>query len=777
MNYIKILGASGSKSKHLNTTSFQIYKDIVVDAGNILNGMGNDAQYVDHIFLTHSHADHITDLPFVIETFFEIRETPLTIYALKETIEVIKKHSFNDAIWPDFTKIRLPKTNEYSLILKEIQIDEIIQIHEYTIRAIPAVHIKGACGFVITKKNDSFIISGDTYKNPRIWEEINKNPNIKAILLECSFPDKHDELAKITNHLTPKLISEELKTLNRTDISIFLYHLKPIFLKELKRDIKKHGILDFGGKILEENDVIHIDKGTIESNLITDHKFEEIMKINQELSSEHDREKLLENILTLTKKLTSSDAGTLYIKSKDEQSLEFKVVQNDELNIKMGGTKNNLDWPSLSIYMDDNSLNKGMVAVVSCNEKRIINIPDVYETSKYKFDGTKEFDKNTGYRSKSMLVIPLINHENEVIGVLQLINKKKDGEIINFDKLDEKIIKSLASQAAMALTNMNLISSLEDFINAFVSTIAKAIDAKSPYTSDHIVKVEKIALLLAKAIHSDKTIYKDIKYTKNDYKQIALAAWMHDIGKISMPEHIIDKATKLEKIFDRIELIEQRIELIKKDTEIKFLKKEISSDIYESTILELTEIFQFIKRINIGAEFMEEEDIKKLENISKMTYYKNGIETTLLSQDEFTNLSIKKGTLTRNDIDIIRNHAQLSLDMISELPFPKKYKDVLNIACNHHEKLNGTGYPRGLNASQITLEDRIMILADIFEALTASERPYKEAMKLSTVKEILTSMTNRGELDKELIEFFFNHKIFQKYAKEELQKNQLDLIN
>jgi HD-GYP domain-containing protein (c-di-GMP phosphodiesterase class II)/ribonuclease BN (tRNA processing enzyme) len=777
MNYIKILGASGSKSKHLNTTSFQIYKDIVVDAGNILNGMGNDAQYVDHIFLTHSHADHITDLPFVIETFFEIRETPLTIYALKETIEVIKKHSFNDAIWPDFTKIRLPKTNEYSLILKEIQIDEIIQIHEYTIRAIPAVHIKGACGFVITKKNDSFIISGDTYKNPRIWEEINKNPNIKAILLECSFPDKHDELAKITNHLTPKLISEELKTLNRTDISIFLYHLKPIFLKELKRDIKKHGILDFGGKILEENDVIHIDKGTIESNLITDHKFEEIMKINQELSSEHDREKLLENILTLTKKLTSSDAGTLYIKSKDEQSLEFKVVQNDELNIKMGGTKNNLDWPSLPIYMDDDSLNNGMVAVVSCNEKRIINIPDVYETSKYKFDGTKEFDKNTGYRSKSMLVIPLINHENEVIGVLQLINKKKDGEIINFDKLDEKIIKSLASQAAMALTNMNLISSLEDFINAFVSTIAKAIDAKSPYTSDHIVKVEKIALLLAKAIHSDKTIYKDIKYTKNDYKQIALAAWMHDIGKISMPEHIIDKATKLEKIFDRIELIEQRIELIKKDTEIKFLKKEISSDIYESTILELTEIFQFIKRINIGAEFMEEEDIKKLENISKMTYYKNGIETTLLSQDEFTNLSIKKGTLTRNDIDIIRNHAQLSLDMISELPFPKKYKDVLNIACNHHEKLNGTGYPRGLNASQITLEDRIMILADIFEALTASERPYKEAMKLSTVKEILTSMTNRGELDKELIEFFFNHKIFQKYAKEELQKNQLDLIN
>lgn len=182
------------------------------------------------------------------------------------------------------------------------------------------------------------------------------------------------------------------------------------------------------------------------------------------------------------------------------------------------------------------------------------------------------FDKNTGYHSKSMLVIPLINHENEVIGVLQLINKKKDGKIIDFDKLDEKIIQSLASQAAMALTNMNLIDSLENFINAFVSTIAKAIDAKSPYTSDHIIKVEKIALLLAKAIHTDKTIYKDVKYTSNDYKQIALAAWMHDIGKISMPEHIIDKATKLEKIFDRVELIEQKNRTYK-DKEIKLLKK------------------------------------------------------------------------------------------------------------------------------------------------------------------------------------------------------------
>lgn len=775
MNFIKILGASGSKAKNQNTTSFQIFKDIIIDAGNVLNSLGNEAKDINHIFLTHSHADHITDLPFIIETFFEERKTPLTIYALEETIEVLKTYSFNNVIWPDFTKIKLLNSNENSLILKKIKLNEIISIGEYQIKPIEANHIAGSCGFVITKNHQSFIISGDTYLNPIIWEEINNNKTIKCLIIECSFPDKFDELAKVSKHLTPNLIAKELKNLKRKDISIFFYHLKPNYEKELLKDIKKHKLLNYKGKILKEGDVIHIDTGNIENTLLSESKFEEIMKINLAFSSEHNKEKLLENILNLTRKLTNADAGTLYIKSKDEKTLQFKVVQNDSLNIFMGGTKEKLNWNDLPIFLEDGSLNNKMVAVVCANEKRIINISDVYKTTKYKFEGTKQFDKKTSYRSKSMLVIPLINHENEVIGVLQLINKIKNQEIVSFDKFDEKIIISLASQAAMALTNMYLINSLEDFINAFVATIAKAIDAKSPYTKDHIAKVEKIALLLAKAINDDETIYKDVKYTQNDYKQIALAAWMHDIGKISMPEHVIDKATKLEKIFDRIHLVEQRFELIKKDKEIEYLKQFISKDEFENSIKQLNENIEFIKKTNLGGEFMLDEDIERLENISKQTYVKNGESFPLLTQDELYNLSIKKGTLTKEEIDIIKNHAQLSLDMISELPFPKKYKDVLNIACNHHEKLNGLGYPRGLSDSQISLEDRIMILADIFEALTASSRPYKEAMKLSTVENILTTMTKRGELDKNLVDFFFNHDIFKEYSKEELKDYQLDL--
>ena len=776
MNYIKILGASGSKAKDLNTTSFQIYKDIVIDAGNVLNALGDEAKDINHIFLTHSHADHITDLPFIIETFFENREIPLTIYALEETIEVLKKHSFNNVIWPDFTKIKLLRKDAFSLILKPIKLDEIIKIHNYSIKAIKANHISGACGFVIKKNHQGFVISGDTHINPHIWEEINNDEEIRSLIIECSYPDKLQELAKLTKHLTPELIANELEKLTRKNLSVFYYHLKPSYNKELLKDIKKHKLLTYNGKILKEGDVIHIETGSIESTVLSEHKFEEIMKINLAFSSQHDKNILLEDILTLTRNLTNADAGTLYIKSKDEKYLSFKVVHNNTLNIKMGGTKNNLNWPDLPIFEENGKTNNEMVAVVCANEKRIINIPDVYKTTKYQFDGTKDFDKSTSYHSKSMLVIPLINHDNEVIGVLQLINKIKNGEIINFNKLDEKVIISLASQAAMALTNMQLITSLEDFIDAFVTTIAKAIDTKSPYTSDHIGKVEEIALLVAKAISDDNTIYKKIKYSENDYKQLSLAAWMHDIGKISMPEHIIDKATKLEKIFDRIHLIEQRFEVIKLNKEIEYLKNQTPRTEYENFTNEINNDIEFIKRINFGGEFMSDEDIQKLENISRKVYIKNDGEIiSFISEDEFYNLSIKKGTLTKEEIEIIRNHAQLSLDMISGLPFPKKYKDVLNIACNHHEKLNGLGYPRGLKAEEISLEDRIMILADIFEALTASARPYKDAMKLSKVKDILSSMANKGELDKELIDFFFNHKILHEYSKNELKSYQLDL--
>lgn len=779
MNYLKILGASGSKTKLKGTTSFQVFKSIVVDAGNVINSLSDETLLINHIFITHSHSDHITDLPFIIESFYEKREETLKVYGSKETLNSLKEHTFNDKIWPDFTKINLLNSDKKALEFIEIHEDETIKIENYEITAIKANHIAGAYGYQIIKDDDTgYLISGDTYSNPKMWEIINNNSKIKCLIVECSFPSYLEQLAQTSMHLTPKLLKEDLKNLKRDDVQIFLYHIKPSYFEKMVEEINEYEILKNGGKILNEGDIIHIDTKQIESDIISQNKFERIMDINLQLSSELDKSVLFEMILTLTRELTHCEAGTLYILSRDKKSLEFKVVQNDPLNIFMGGTKDNLTWDSLPLYLNDGSKNKSMVAVVAALENRIINIPDVYNNEEYNFQGTKDFDKTTGYESKSMLVIPLVNHEEDVIGVLQLINKTKISKSkIPFNEEDEKVIKALASQAAMALTNSFLINSLEDFLNAFVATIAHAIDAKSKHTRNHIGRVAKVANYLAQAIHEDKTIYKDVSYSENDFRQIELAAWMHDIGKISMPESVIDKSTKLEKMIDRIEFIEERIEILKRDEEIKLLKSEITQEEYDKNIKNFDDDVKFLKKANIGGEFMKDEDVQRVNLIAQYKYKKEGKEINFLSEDEEFNLCIKKGTLTNDEKSIMNYHAQLSLDMLSSLPFPKKYKDVLNIAANHHEKLNGKGYPRGLDESQLALEDRIMILADIFEALTSNDRPYKDAKKLSEVFKILSFMAKDGEIDGELLKFFHENSVLLKYAKEELFDYQVDESN
>ncbi len=776
MNYLKILGASGSKTKLKGTTSFQVFKSIVVDAGNVINSLSDETLLINHIFITHSHSDHITDLPFIIESFYEKREETLKVYGSKETLNSLKEHTFNDKIWPDFTKINLLNSDKKALEFIEIHEDETIKIENYEITAIKANHIAGAYGYQIIKDDDTgYLISGDTYSNPKMWEIINNNTKIKCLIVECSFPSYLEQLAQTSMHLTPKLLKEDLKNLKRDDVQIFLYHIKPSYFEKMVEEINEYEILKNGGKILNEGDIIHIDTKQIESDIISQNKFERIMDINLQLSSELDKSVLFEMILTLTRELTHCEAGTLYILSRDKKSLEFKVVQNDPLNIFMGGTKDNLTWDSLPLYLNDGSKNKSMVAVVAALENRIINIPDVYNNEEYNFQGTKDFDKTTGYESKSMLVIPLVNHEEDVIGVLQLINKTKISKSkIPFNEEDEKVIKALASQAAMALTNSFLINSLEDFLNAFVATIAHAIDAKSKHTRNHIGRVAKVANYLAQAIHEDKTIYKDVSYSENDFRQIELAAWMHDIGKISMPESVIDKSTKLEKMIDRIEFIEERIEILKRDEEIKLLKNKITQEEYDKNIKNFDDDIKFLKKANIGGEFMKDEDVQRVKQIAQYKYKKEGKEINFLSEDEEFNLCIKKGTLTNDEKSIMNYHAQLSLDMLSSLPFPKKYKDVLNIAANHHEKLNGKGYPRGLGESQLALEDRIMILADIFEALTSNDRPYKDAKKLSEVFKILSFMAKDGEIDGELLKFFHENSVLLKYAKEELFDYQVD---
>lgn len=775
MNFIKILGASGGKSKTTAPTSFQIYKDIIIDTGNVLNILGDDSLYVNHIFLTHAHSDHILDLPFLIEGFFEQREEPLRVYALQETIDSVKKHTFNNEIWPDFSNIPLLNSDQMSLIFHPITVGQTVQLREYDIKAIKANHVAGACGFVITKNNESFLISGDTYINDSLIKELNHNQTIKCFLIECSFPNHMEQLALQSKHLTPKLLETQLKRLTRNDLQTFIYHLKPVYHDTMVKQINELDILKNGGKILESGDVIHYNTGACEANMFAEDKFERLIDINLSLSNESNKDKLFEMLLTLTRELTHADAGTIYTLSEDKKYLDFKVIQNDTLDIQMGGTKEAITWDSLPLYLEDGSDNLGMAAVVCALKNKIINIKDVYHNKHYDFNGTKRFDASTGYHSQSILVVPLINHEQDVIGVLQLINKSQIANtIIAFDKKDYRIIKALAGQVAMVLTNNQLITSIDGFVHAFIDTICRAIEAKSMYTKNHIQNVAKISMLLAHAIDQDETVFKEINYTENDFKQIEIASWLHDIGKISMPEAIIDKSTKLEIIIDGIELVKERFEILLRDLEIKYLKNELSKTEYEAMYKKTIEDRIFLEESNIGTEFMSDDKIQRIHTIAQQTYCKDGKEIPLLNQFEITNLCITKGTLTSKEKHLLNSHADLSYDMLSSLPFPKKYKDVMHIAANHHEKLNGKGYPRGLTAKELTLEDRILVLADIFEALTSCDRPYKDGKKLSEVFKILSKMVNEGEIDGTLVKFLHNHDILLTYANQELKQSQID---
>ncbi len=434
-----------------------------------------------------------------------------------------------------------------------------------------------------------------------------------------------------------------------------------------------------------------------------------------------------------------------------------------------------------------------MVAALCALECRTINIADVYEAdAQYNFEGTRKFDAKTGYRSRSMLVIPMRNYDNEVIGVCQLLNRTEPdtGAVIAFSEEDEKSLLSLASQAAIAMTNVQLIQDLRRLLESFIDSIARAIDDKSPYTGGHVQKVAQLAMMLAKAVNADRSgPYKDVHFSEEELDQIHIAGLMHDVGKITTPEYVMDKATKLETIYDRIETVRTRFELYIRELERDADRQKLDLIRKGSRIEDLDDIDErtheaidiaradlaFLENANFGGEFMRDEDIERIKHIANHWVHMDGEVIPLLSENEVENFCIRKGTLTVEERAKINHHAFMSTEMLDALPFPKNLQRVPEIAGGHHEKLNGKGYPKGLDASQLTLEARIMALADIFEALTASDRPYKRPNTMKEAMRIIGFMVKDQELDPDLVDFFYAQGLHLTYARESLLPEQLDI--
>jgi HD-GYP domain-containing protein (c-di-GMP phosphodiesterase class II) len=509
-----------------------------------------------------------------------------------------------------------------------------------------------------------------------------------------------------------------------------------------------------------------------------------LIQIGVALSGEKNINRLLEKIVDEARKLTNADAGTLYTMSDDETELQFAIVQNNSLNIRMGGTGGVITWQAVNLKNADGSANEANVSAYAAISGEIINIADVYDVQGFNFEGTKKFDKNTGYRSKSMLVVPLRNHENDIIGVLQLLNAldTTTGEVINFQPESQEIILSLASQAAVALSNSHLIHDLENLFESFIKTIAATIDEKSPYTGGHIRRVAELTMAIAERINeTQQGCFAAVKFSDDQLRELRMAAWLHDVGKITTPEYVIDKETKLQTVYDRIHEVKTRLELIKKDylptnqSGNKDQRVDKTTGSADAEIKELDEEDQFLREVNKGEEFLSDEKIARIKNIAQREWNMNGEIRPLLSEEEVYNLCVRRGTLNEEERNLINNHAFVTHKILAGLSFPKKLRHVADYAAAHHEKIDGSGYPFGLKGDEIPLQSRIIAIVDIFEALTAEDRPYRKGKTLSEVLRIMEVMVKEKHIDKDLFDFFIKEKIYADYAKRELMPQQIDI--
>ncbi len=524
-------------------------------------------------------------------------------------------------------------------------------------------------------------------------------------------------------------------------------------------------------------------------------RLEQLNGIGAALSRERDIERLLENILEAAKTLTGADGGTLYRVTDDQTALRFEIMRTDSLGIRLGGTTGQrIDLPDLPLRRADGAPNDALVAAHAAIHDRTVNIADVYAEEGFDFTGTRAFDQRTGYRSQSFLTVPMKNHDGELIGVLQLLNAldPQTGEVVPFSDADQSLTESLASQAAIALSNRLLITQLERLFESFVKLINVAIDEKSPYTGGHCERVPELTMMLAEAADATTTgPLAGFHMTERDRYELQMAGLLHDCGKITTPVHVVDKATKLQTIYDRIGLIDTRFEVLKRDAELAALRAQLAlrpvvdAEAEAIALSGLQREIQgiesdraFLRRCNQGSEAMQEADQLRVRVIGSQRHWRNvdGVHTAFLTAEEMENLTIRSGTLTQAERDTINYHIVATIKMLETLPWPRHLKNVPEYAGGHHERMDGKGYPRGLTREQMSVQARMMGVADIFEALTAADRPYKSGMKLSQALAIMQKMVQGGHIDPDLFEVFVQGKVYQRYAERFLDPAQIDKI-
>lgn len=525
-------------------------------------------------------------------------------------------------------------------------------------------------------------------------------------------------------------------------------------------------------------------------------RLEQLNAIGVALSRERDSTHLMQMILESAMAITHADGGTLYRVSEDGKTLNFETLLTNSLNLRMGGnTGRDIALPNLPMFDAQGKANSSLVATYVATHKETVNIADVYSATQFDFSGTRGFDERMAYRMQSFLTVPMLNHEGEVIGVLQLINakSKEEGVATSFSLADQSLAESLASQAAIALGHSKLIRQMEVLFESFVNVINLTIEEKSPHTGEHCQRVPELTMMLAEAAHlATEGPLGSFSMNDRDRYELKIAGLLHDCGKVTTPVHVVDKESKLQTIYDRIGLIDTRFEVLRRDLEIKILREQLAlqpvidqqteatlSQSRDELLVTMETDQQFLRQANLGSESMSLVDIQRVRDISGKYRWRDakGVERDFLTADEVENLTIRSGTLNANEREIINQHIVATIKMLEKLPWPRHLRNVPEFAGGHHERIDGKGYPRGLKGEQMSVQARAMAIADVFEALTARDRPYKPGMKLSQAMAIMHKFKRNGHIDPDLFDVFVSQGVYLSYAHAFLEPWQVDEVD
>ena len=504
-------------------------------------------------------------------------------------------------------------------------------------------------------------------------------------------------------------------------------------------------------------------------------QFEELNRIGTALSAERDIGKLQEFILTTMRQLTNADGASLWLKSLGDDG-QPKLFLASSQNNSIDNT-----YQAFKVPVDEKSV-VGYTVTVGTSQR----YDDAYHPPPGKPQGGKGFDAQFGYRTKSMLTVPMRNYNNEVVGAVQLINAKRkfetrltvdtvESEVVSFRPEDLEMIESIASQAAVALDNKNLLDSIQNLFDGFVQASVTAIEQRDPSTAGHSGRVEKLTTGLAGAVTKiDVGKYKDTYLSDDQLKELRYACLLHDFGKVGVREHILVKAKKL--IPGQLEVIQARFEFVERSVQVKYATEKLEAmragqgdanalaEIDRRLAAELAELNLWILGIVAANEptVLPEDKASMLQSLSQQTYYDMaGNSHPMLDPQEFRFLSIKKGTLDQQERLEMEAHVTHSFHFLTKIPWTPLMRHIPEIAYGHHEKLDGTGYPRGLTAEQIPLQARMMTISDIYDALTAQDRPYKRAVPIATALDILHAEAGEGKLDKDLLDVFVTNRVYE----------------